>query len=219
MNSATRSDGTSLTTCDNRVLGPLFAVSDEGSAGAAVVAAAYSSAKSRAFPGEDPLTLGVILDGERMTSAGEVPVGPDEYASLSAAAAGRVLLTTNVGVRAYARFAQQLPEFAIPEAGADAPWVDRVCAAFTPFLETPDRRPRPLTVRLLPRPGQELPALEAAVRAVESARTAGRIGPAELHRLSVLLVFDSRIESADQIREIAGLIDAASRSGGGGGGG
>jgi hypothetical protein len=213
MNSATRSDGTSLTTYDSRVLGPLFAVSDEGSAGAVVVAAAYASAKSRAFPGADPLTLGVILDGERMTSAGEVPVGPDEYAALSAAAAGRVLLTTNVGVRANARFAQQLPEFAIPEAGADAPWLDRVCAAFTPFLETPDGRPRPLTVRLMLRAGQELPALEAAVRAVESARTAGRIGPPELHRLSVLLVFDARIESADQIRQIADLIEAASRIG------
>src|SRR4030095_16668405 len=104
MNSGTRSDGVSLLTYDSRSLGPLFAVSDEGSAGAAVVAAAYTSAKARAFPGGECPTLGVILDGERMTSAGEVPIGPDEYAALSEAAAGRVLLTTNVGVRANARF-------------------------------------------------------------------------------------------------------------------
>jgi hypothetical protein len=213
MNSGTPSHGTSLTTYDSRSLGPLFAVSDEGSAAGTVVAAAYTSAKARAFSGVDPVTLGVILDGERMTSAGEVPIGPDEYAALFAAAAGRVLLTTNVGVRANARFTQPLPEFAIPEGSAGASWVDQVCAAFTPFLETPDRRPRPLTVRLMLGSGQPLSALEAAVRSVESARRAGRLGPPELHRLSVLLVFDRRIESAEQLRQITDVIDAAARIG------
>jgi hypothetical protein len=213
MSSDTRSDGASLTAYDSRSLGPLFAVSDEGSAGATVVAAAYTSAKARGFPGVDPMTLGVILDGERMTSAGEVPIGPDEYAALSAAAAGRVLLTTNVGVRANARFTQPLPEFAISEESAGAAWVDRVCAAFAPFLETPDRHPRPLTVRLMLRSGQALSPLEPAVRAIESARRAGRIGPPELHRLSILLVFDRRIESAAQLREITDVIDAAARIG------
>ena len=43
-----------------------------------------------------------------MTSAGEVPIGPDEYAALSAVAARRLLLTTNVGVRANARYTQPL---------------------------------------------------------------------------------------------------------------
>jgi hypothetical protein len=213
MNSGTPAHGASLASYDSRSLGPLFAVSDEGSAGAAVLAAAYASAKARAFPDIDPLTLGVILDGERMTSAGEVPIGPDEYAALSAAAAGRLLLTTNVGVRVNARYSQPLPEFAIPDGNADAPWVDRVCAAFTPFLETPDRRPRPLTVRLLLRSGHTLSALEGAVASLESARRAGRIGPADLHRLSLLLVFASRIEGAAQLREITDVIAAAARIG------
>jgi len=213
MSSRTHSDAVSLTSYDSRSLGPLFAVSDEGSAGAAVLAAAYTSAKARAFPEIDPLTLGVILDGERMTSAGEVPIGPDEYAALSAAAAGRLLLTTNVGVRVNARYTQPLPEFAIPEENAGAPWVDRICAAFTPFLETPDRRPRPLTVRLLLRSGQALSALEGAVASLESARRAGKIGLPELHRLSLLLVFASRIEGAGQLREITDVIDAAARVG------
>src|SRR5262245_19311977 len=213
MSSDTRSDGASLTAYDSRSLGPLFAVSDEGSAGATVVAAAYTSAKARAFPGVDPLALGVILDGERMTSAGEVPIGPDEYAALSEAAAGRLLLTTNVGVRANARFMQPLPEFAISEASAGAAWVDRVCAAFAPFLETPDRRPRPLTVRLTLVSGQALSPLEPAVKAIESARRAGRIGPPDLHRLSILLVFDRRIGSPAQLREITDLMEAAARIG------
>src|SRR5688572_26298368 len=58
---------------DSNEDGPLFAVSDEGSAAAAVVDAAYSSAKAAFSPSyaNNPLRLGVILDGERMTSAGE----------------------------------------------------------------------------------------------------------------------------------------------------
>ena len=63
---------------DHSTLGPLFVVSDEGSAGAAVIEAAYGSAKAKALPSLYPLTLGVLLDGERMTSAGEGPIGPEE---------------------------------------------------------------------------------------------------------------------------------------------
>src|SRR5687768_16460085 len=76
---------------DNDRYGPLFAVSDEGSAGSVVVDAAYSSAKATVdeWGTMSPFQLGVILDVERMTSAGEVPIGPPEYSLLSAAAAGR----------------------------------------------------------------------------------------------------------------------------------
>ena len=64
---------------DSDQYGPLFAVSDEGSAGPVVLDAALSSAKSAAGA-SSRFRLGVILDGERMTSAGEVPIGPPEYA-------------------------------------------------------------------------------------------------------------------------------------------
>jgi len=99
---------------DSDTYGPLFAVSDEGSAGPVVVDAAYASAKAAADPSmvSDPMRLGVILDGERMTSAGELPIGPPEYAALSAAAAGRLLLTTNVGTRVNVRLTGPLREFA-----------------------------------------------------------------------------------------------------------
>ena len=72
---------------DSDQYGPLFAVSDEGSAGPLILDAALSSAKAAAGA-SSPFRLGVILDGERMTSAGEVPIGPPEYGTLSAAAAG-----------------------------------------------------------------------------------------------------------------------------------
>ena len=122
--------------------GPLFAVSDEGSAGQVVVDAALSSAKAVAGA-SNPVQLGVILDGERMTSAGEVLIGPPEYRALSSVAAGRLLLTTNVGTRVNVRLTGQLP--------GSGPWRSprkRWVPAFHPFVDTPDRRPRPLTVRL-----------------------------------------------------------------------
>src|SRR5205823_113502 len=133
-----------LATYDSEHFGPLFAVSDEGSAGETIVNAAYASAKAKALWPIDPVSLGVALDGERMTSAGEVPIGPPEYEDLSDAAAGRLLLTTNVGVRVNARLTQQLPEFAVTEKSAnDKPWLDNVFAAIEPFLHTPDGQPRP----------------------------------------------------------------------------
>src|SRR5206468_11981278 len=118
-------------TYDSEHLGPLFAVSDEGSAGETIVNAAYASAKAKALWPIDPVSLGVALDGERMTSAGEVPIGPPEYEDLSGTAAGLLPLTTNVGVRVNARLTQQLPEFAVTEKSAnDKQWLDSVFAAF-----------------------------------------------------------------------------------------
>ncbi|MGA7186668.1 MAG: hypothetical protein WBY67_25780, partial [Pseudolabrys sp.] len=104
---------------DSDQYGPLFAVSDEGSAGPVVLYAALSSAKSAAGASSRS-RLGVILDGERMTSAGEVPIGPPEYAALSAGAAGQLLLTTNVGTRINVRLTGQLPEFPTLEKSAEA---------------------------------------------------------------------------------------------------
>ena len=88
-----------------------------------------------------------------MTSAGEVPIGPPEYGELSTGAAGQLLLTTNVGTRINVRLTGQLPEFPGVEKSAEA-----VIAAFHQFLDTPDSRPRPLTVRLQVDPGARLHA-------------------------------------------------------------
>jgi hypothetical protein len=198
-----------LDSYDSESFGPLFAVSDEGSAGAAVVDAAYRSAKARAF-GIDPAVLGVALDGERMTSAGEVPIGPDEYEALREASAGRIFSTTNVGVRTNARHVQLLPEFPVTEDSATDPtWVAKICKAFEPFVRTPDGRPRPLTVRLWLKPDVSIDALGRAIAAIEHARTDGKLGPREIHRLAPLLAFNTRIRTAEQVGEISRLIAAS----------
>ena len=67
-----------------------------------------------------------------MTSAGEVPIGPPEYGALSAGAAGRLFLTTNVGTRVNVRLTGQLPEFPALEKSAEP-----VITVFHQFLDTP----------------------------------------------------------------------------------
>ena len=199
----------SLATYDSEHFGPLFAVSDEGSAGETIVNAAYASAKAKALWPIEPVSLGVALDGERMTSAGEVPIGPPEYEDLSAAAAGRLLLTTNVGVRVNARLTQQLPEFTVTEKSAnDAQWLDNVFAAFEPFVHTPDGQPRPLTVRLSVDPKAPIKSLKGVVTKLEAGRKEGKIGPAEIHQFSVLLAFEDRITD-DEIGVIERVMKLA----------
>jgi hypothetical protein len=183
--------------------GPLFAVSDEGSAGSVVLDAALSSAKAAAGA-SSPFRLGVILDGERMTSAGEVPIGPPEYSALSAAAAGQLLLTTNVGTRTNARLTGQLPEFPALEKSAEA-----VIATFHQFLDTPDHRPRPLTVRLQLDPGADCTRLAALVGKLNEVRKKEEIGPADTHRLSVLVSFKEEIAADAQLEQIEKIIAAA----------
>ena len=188
---------------DSDQYGPLFAISDEGSAGPVILGAALSSAKAAAGA-SSPSRLGVILDGERMTSAGEVPIGPPEYGALSAGAAGQLLLTTNVGTRINVRLTGQLPEFPALEKSAEA-----VIAAFHQFLDTPDRRPRPLTVRLQVDPGAHCTRLAALVRKLDEARKKGEIGPPDTHQLSVLVCFKEEIATDAQLEQSEAIIAAA----------
>jgi hypothetical protein len=188
---------------DSDQYGPLFAVSDEGSAGPAVLNAALSSAKAAAGA-SSPFRLGVILDGERMTSAGEVPIGPPEYGALSAAAAGQLLLTTNVGTRINVRLTGQLPEFPALEKCAES-----VIAVFHQFLDTPDRRPRPLTVRLQVDPGTDCTQLTTLCGKLNEARKKGEVGPADAHQLSVLVSFQEEIATDAQLEQSEAIIAAA----------
>jgi len=188
---------------DSDRYGPLFAVSDEGSAGSIILDAALLSAKVAAGV-SNPIRLGVILDGERMTSAGEVPIGPPEYGALSAGAARQLLLTTNVGTRLNVRLTGQLPEFPALEKSFEA-----VVAAFHPFLDTPDRRPRPLTVRLQVDAGADCTRLAALVRKLDEARKKGEIGPSNTHQLSVLVSFKEEITTDIQLEQIEAAIAAA----------
>src|SRR5690349_13739737 len=73
-----------LASYDEQAHGPLLGVSDSGWSARLIVDAAASSAKLAA--GGGPGANGLIIDAERMGSAGEVPVGPEEYAAVADAA-------------------------------------------------------------------------------------------------------------------------------------
>jgi hypothetical protein len=198
---------------DNKRFGPILGVSDEGSAAPTIAYAAYNSAKALAIGhGADEMCVGVIIDGERMGSAGEVPVGPEEYADFFPAAEGRTFCTTNVGVRVNTRIHQPYPEFPVADAAGDEKaWVKKVFAKFEPFIHTPDGRPRPLTVRLTVKSDACLDALRSLVPKIEAGRTGGpdtKIGPPDLHRLSFLIEFEDEI-GANEIEEIRKLIMVA----------
>jgi hypothetical protein len=195
--------------------GPLLGVSNEGSAAKTIVDAAYASAKARAYgPGADAMCVGMIMDGERITSAGEVPVGPDEYECLVPVARCKTFCTTNVGVRVNAHFDLPLPEFRVADAAIDeAAWLEAIYKRFDPFIHTPDKKPRRLTVRLLFQDSDSLAPLGALVSKLEAGREAGRIGPRDLHRLSCLLVFKDAIASEAQIGQIRTVIHEAAALG------
>jgi hypothetical protein len=194
---------------DHHRFGPILGVSDDGSSAETIAQAAYASAKARAHGQPDAMCVGVIIDGERMGSAGEVPIGPDEYEPVLAAAEGRTFATTNVGVRVNTRFYQPLPEFRVADAANDEQaWLDAVFAKFKPFIHTPDGKPRPLTIRLLTE-SKDLDALRHLVPAIEAGRDDGRLGPADAHRLSLLILFDGEITSEAELDEIRQFVDAA----------
>jgi hypothetical protein len=97
-----------------------------------------------------------------------------------------------------------LPEFPALEKSAEA-----VIAAFHQFLDTPDRRPRPLTVRLQFDPGADCTRLAALVGKLDEARKKGKIGPANIHQLSVLVSFKEEIATDAQLEQIEAVIAAA----------
>lgn len=195
---------------DHWRFGPVLGVSDEGAAARTIAESAYMSAKARAYPGAGPMCVGLIIDGERMGSAGEVPIGPDEYADVVSASTDRTFATTNVGVRVNTRIYQPLPEHHVAEAkGDEDAWLDAVFARFAPFLDTPDGMPRPLTVRLRVDGGDDsLEALRRLVPKIEAGRAEGKLGGADLHRLSFLVVYDALIGEAE-VEQILALIALA----------
>jgi hypothetical protein len=204
---------------DSARFGPLLAVSDEGENAETIARAARSSAKARALHPPSPMPLGLMIDGERMVSAGEGPIGPDEYAKLIAAAFGRTLASTNVGVRVNARFHRLLPEFAIAEAARDeAKWLARVFASFAPFLKTLDGFPRPLTVRLIVQPSDAAATVARLVAKLEAGRSQGLLGPASLHRFSLLTIANGAIYAGNpsaetNLAEIKRVIAMAAQAG------
>lgn len=197
---------------DGASFGPLLGVSDEGSAAPSIVAAAYQSAKALARKKADASTVGMIFDGERMGSAGEVPIGPDEFGKFMPHVTGKIFCSTNVGTRVNTRLHQPLPEFVVADAAKnEAVWLQKIFDEFAPFIHTPDEKPRPLTVRLELRSTECQAALARLVPQLEAGRKEGKIGSPDLHRLSVLLVYDKQIGS--DVQPILDAIALAARLG------
>jgi hypothetical protein len=170
----------SLKAYDNERYGPFLGVSDEGSAAGAIRDAALESPKALALPksARGPLELGVAVDAERLGGIGETAVGPDEYADIWLACVDRVLVTTNVGTRVNLRFYAREP---IVKVKSDAPAAVEaakveIAAAFKPFVDTPDKKPRPRTVYvdLLPNPKFTAPRRKAVLKALAKYVTSGK---------------------------------------------
>jgi hypothetical protein len=174
----------SLRDYDSNLYGPFLGVSDEGSAGPAIRDAAYASPKARALgPARSTaLTLGVAIDAERLGGVGEVAVGPEEYADVWQESVDRILVTTNIGTRVNLRFYRRQPPVLLVRGDRAAIKAAKaaIAAAFKPFVETPDKRPRPLTVLVdIPRysrmtVAQKKTALRKLCRFVASGKAAGR---------------------------------------------
>lgn len=130
--------------------GPFLGVSDEGSAAQAIRKAALSSPKIRAIGSASPIVVGVAHDAERLGSIGEVPVGPEEYATIWRECTGRILTSTNIGTRLNLRFYKRHPVVTVGKGPGYKSVLRRarleLKEAFSPFLHTPDGKPRPLTV-------------------------------------------------------------------------
>jgi hypothetical protein len=142
---------TSLADYDHTQYGPFLGVSDEGSAACQIRDAAFASPKVRALPRgvrPTPLVVGVAVDAERLGGIGELAVGPEEFADIWLACVDRVLISTNIGTRVNTRVYRREPVILLKSGSQKA--LDaakrQIAQAFKPFIETPDRRPRPLTV-------------------------------------------------------------------------
>ena len=175
----------SLKDYDHVRYGPFLGISDEGSAAAQIREAALASPKVRALgkrAPRSPLVVGVAVDAERLGGIGEVAVGPDEYAEVWLQCVDRLLVTTNVGTRVNMRVYRREP-WILLKSGKPASIETakrEIEEAFKPFVETPDKRPRPLTVFVdIPRfvrmtEPKKRAALRDLVRHVSSGKAAGK---------------------------------------------
>ena len=194
--------------------GPLLGISDEGSAAQAIMNAGLHSAKKQANQELTENEIGLIYDAERMTSAGEVPVGPEEYNAIINGSLNSLLYSTNVGVRMNARLYQPLPEFSVSEFDKNKEeWLKKLLEVFEPFLKTDERNARKLFVRLLISPDEEgsFAALEKIMNHVKLFRESGQLSSKYIHSMSILVDYDRVIDAENDKNFIKSVIDLASR--------
>jgi hypothetical protein len=199
---------------DSNRYGPMLGVSDEGSATAAIRRGALAAPKAAALADRTPLTLGIAHDAERLGAVGEIAVGPDEFATIRLAARGRVLTTTNVGTRVNARLFLAPPEVRVQRGGL-VKAIDKLKAAFAPFVKSAGGRPRSLTVLIRFAPKFQNRERKAALRRLQAAVAAGKFCNPKWHSLALYVnprvgkLMVSRVHTGIDLAAAAGFSDVA----------
>lgn len=174
---------------DHERFGPYLGVSGEASAAPAIREAALGSPKVRALGLTEPIEVGVAHDAERLGSVGELPVGPDEYRDIRLECLGRILTSTNVGARLNVRYYGRVPAVWVNPGRLPA-LLERTCASFrdriAPFLETPDRQPRPAIVFVQFRAKVPRGVRHTMLRTLVRRLACGEIGNPAVHSVGLL---------------------------------
>jgi hypothetical protein len=206
----------SLREYDASRYGPLFGVSDDGDAAATIVQAFLDSPKSRVLRRLHRLTLktiGGVVDAERMSAAGELLVGLEEYMKVRQATAGRVPMTTNVGTVVLPRFYRAPPTITYlgNSERAIASALTALAAEFQPYLAQPaGGRPLAATVYVAFRGEDRLrrQVKLSILRELNDAVTSGRFCDPQIHELGLLQRSADRGSSAPKF-----AIDLAADAG------
>jgi hypothetical protein len=201
----------SLRDYDHRRYGPFLGVSEDGVTAVEVCRAARASPKGVALGGKaSPLAVGVSLDAERLGGVGEVVVGLDEFAKIWCECAGRSLITTNIGSRANVRYYLPAPVVTVsdgPSALDDAK--SGLAKKFGPFLNTPDRKPRPLVVFVEFASNRPLAEQQSMLQALAQYVAEGKIAAKDVHKLGLHVRIRADQEGRDDALHAIDLAQAA----------
>jgi hypothetical protein len=193
--------------------GPILGVSDDGDAAETIVRAFMSTPKAASLREAGLLssrTLGACVDAERITAAGELLVGPDEWARILEAADGVTGLSTNVGTVVLPRFFRPRP--AITVTASDDPVdvaVEALTAEFHDYMGGSGRPARAVTVFVGFRAHDFRKRQKVRIlRQLQEVVASGRVCDPEVHRIGLL----QRV--ADRPYAAIGLaIDVAAEAG------
>ncbi len=181
----------SLKDYDHKSHGPFLGVSDEGSAVHLIRRVALNSPKMTVLGAAPPIVVGVSHDAERLAAAGEVAVGPKEYADVRLGSAGSLLTSTNVGTRLNLKYYKLRPTIHIPRDGpTEEAFVDarrRAEESLLPFIRTPDRSPRPIAILARFEPGTRFTRRYEILRRLQDAFRNAEFSDPEIHHLGLLV--------------------------------
>lgn len=175
---------------DHLLYGPFLGISDDGHAVHTIRRAALNSPKTRVLGQTSPIQVGVAHDAERLAASGEVAVGPEEYKDIILGSQGSILISTNVGTRLNLRYYKMRPIVSVPKGPSQHAIkiaIKRIEKIIEPFINTPDGKPRPVTVLLYFSRRTPFPyKLRILKSLIEAINTEGFFHP-EWHRFGLLV--------------------------------